>query len=315
MNDPLKTKPRLSLLHGQYKSGLLSKADFESRLFQHILGRQQSYRIFEGEPEKWSDFISWMYPRLSRAADRYQETGAGFSGYISAILKYGAKEYIDVERRHTLAEQIIWQAKAEEDWKYYGGEDASSLVMTAAEAPDKPVPIPLRPVVNASGKSLLMLLLKAYCFVSDDFLRRAAAGSGIDPQEALRMVNELRNMRRAADAKINRLRSAVHFQYYRCQIFEKRLARHIEGSPAYEIAERRCERARLRLFSMRERIGRMRRNASNQQIAQVMGINKSTVDAAMRKLKNRWCALMKKSPLKCKSCPVTPCPFAPGRIE
>jgi hypothetical protein len=81
------------------------------------------------------------------------------------------------------------------------------------------------------------------------------------------------------DEVIKELQERVYSQYYRCIAFEKRMYAAPVGSARHEKLKIRLEKARKRLETMRKRFKRLRTEPTNQQVAQVLGIPKGTVDS------------------------------------
>jgi hypothetical protein len=137
-------------------------------------------------------------------------------------------------------------------------------------------------------KQVLALLLKSYHYLSDDFLQRAAPALGMDVDKLRGMVDEIRNHRLAEEEKIRMFRERVYCQFYRCIAFEKRLISLPPGSGMREKMRAKAERARKRLRSMRKTLAGMKVEASNWQIAHVMGVSKGTVDSNLYTLMSRY---------------------------
>jgi DNA-directed RNA polymerase specialized sigma24 family protein len=267
----------LSELYQQYESGGLEKKKFEGLLFQYLVDNMDRYHLFEGNREKWIDFLSWLYPRLSRAIDAYKETGASFDSYVTSIIHWSAKEYRSREADHYATEFACWKAKAEE----------TLVCSVEPEYPDTKSPgLPVKDI--ATPRQIIMLLLKSYYFVSDDFLNRIAAGIGMEKADIRNMVDELRRRRTAREAEIRDLQERIQCQHYRCLSFQYRLASALPGTAQYEKLKGRLERARKRFSAMRKRLEGIRVDATNKQIAEVMGIPKGTVDSNLHMVRAKW---------------------------
>jgi hypothetical protein len=267
----------LSELYHQYRSGDLEKKNFEGLLFQYLVDNFERYRLFDGNRERWIDFLSWLYPRLSRAIDAYKEAGASFDSYITSIIHWSSREYRTKEAAHYVTEFACWKAKAEE-----------TLVCSAEpEYPDtKNQSVPLKAI--ATPRQIVMLLLKSYYFVSDDFLNRIAAAIGIKKESLRNMVNEMRRKRMMREKEIRGLQERIQCQYYRCLSFQYRLAAAFPGTACYEKLKDRLERARKRFFSMRKRLEGIRADPTNKQIADILGIPKGTVDSNLHAVREKW---------------------------
>jgi hypothetical protein len=129
--------------------------------------------------------------------------------------------------------------------------------------------------------------LKAYYYVTDDFVERAAPCLGMAKQEIFKMMDELRALRFEKEVEIRALRERCFSQHFRCISAEKKLHGIGKESVYYKPLHDRTERRRTRLVRMRKRLKNMRTAASNRQVAQVLGVSKGTVDASLHAIKHR----------------------------
>ena len=263
----------LSDLYKQYKKGNLSKKDLEDRIFRYLLGNIERYRLFDRNQDRWEDYLSWLYPRLSRAIDQYQELGSSFDAYISGLINGASKEYRFREADHYITEYVCWQARAEEmalkegEPEYsYGRKDIS-------------LPRHIKP------RQILLLLLKSYFFAPEELVKRAAETIGMEVDEIRNMIDELRKRRSGRDAEILDLRERLHCQHYRCLVYQKRMNLAQQGSEYHARMKGLFERARKRFYAMRKRLGNIRMTASNKMIAEILGIPRGTVDSSLSAVK------------------------------
>jgi hypothetical protein len=202
----------LSVLRQQYHLGRLSKKELEGLIFQYLIDNFEYYHVFDGNQEKWIDFLCWLYPRLSRAVDSYKEKGSSFDAYINTIVQWGSREYRIKEADHYATEFACWKARAEE----------MALYDPEPEYGD-PVTKVLLPPREFSDRQILILFLKSYYFISDDFLDKVAKFIKIDRDELKRLVEELRILRDKREKMITDLKDSIYSQYYRCLTFQKKL--------------------------------------------------------------------------------------------
>ncbi|MDR0315659.1 MAG: hypothetical protein LBH97_02015, partial [Treponema sp.] len=137
-------------------------------------------------------------------------------------------------------------------------------------------------------RQLLMLILKCYNCVSDDFLERIAPRIGIDKDTLKQMIRKMEELRLERDQVICSIRERIHNQFYRCIVYEKRLAAMPEDSACAMRMKAQLDRAWQRLASMRKRYAGMRPGATNGQVAQILGLTKGAVDANLYALKTKW---------------------------
>jgi hypothetical protein len=302
----------------------------EGLIFQYLLNDYEWYRLFNGEKEKWVDFLGWFYPRLSRAIDYYKDRHTSFDTYINTIVQWSSKEYKIREAEHRATEYVFWKARAEEmqacshEPEYperipleapteytglaYSTEPCSGVASTMRASTMRDSPLELlyndeavgrNPMPETSAKScianakitpkqILLLVLKSYYFMTDDFLNRITDTVGIGKNELQILIDRLHDMRSKREAHLRDMQDKVHSQYYRCLSFEKRLSSTYEGTAKHAKLTRYLDNARKRFLTMRKRLGGIRMDATNQQIATLLNVPKGTVDSALHTIREKW---------------------------
>jgi len=255
----------------KYHQGELERKEFEGLIFEFILKNVKRFHLQNWPRDECIDFLCWLYPRISRAVDKYRKEGASFDAYVGSMVRWGAREYIHAEKNHKIIEQTYWDGVAQD-----------MVVCSQEPAYDQPSR-PFKPVSNP--RQTLVLLLKSYYFVSEDFVSRVAPAIGIQRETLMRLINELRKLRMERDEKIKALRERIYIQYYRCISLEKRLNFYAEGSIGYTKCQLRLERSRKRLANMRKRFKLLRPDPSNLQLARVLGLPKGTIDSNLFAIK------------------------------
>ena len=264
----------LNSLLNDYLLGRINRKEMEGKLFVYIRNNPRRFSIFQFKYDTRDDFISWLYPRLSRAIDHYTNQGSCFDAYITTMVRLSAKEYWIRKKEHRIIEKTWWNAKAQE----------MELQEEEPEYLDnKPAPKKI-----SNPRQVLMLLLKSYYYLSDDHLERLAPALGLDREELYRMVDKLRTVRVQREEIINGLKERVHGQFYRCLAFEKRLQAATLDSAHWYKMERCLKTAKKRLASMRKRLNAMRIEASNKQVANIMGVKKGTIDSNLFAVKKNY---------------------------
>ncbi|GHU81245.1 hypothetical protein FACS189468_3390 [Spirochaetia bacterium] len=257
-------QPLTDLLY-RYHRGELSKKDLEGHIFQYIQKNTRRFNLYKWHRDECTDYLCWLYPRISGAIDHYQDEGSSFDAYIGALVRLSSREYRLRQTDRRIIEYTWWKTRAEE-------------MMVHDEEPEYPECSGAFKQVS-NPKQVLVLLLKSYFFLSEDFISRIAPAIEMEKEELRHMVNKMRKLRVNRDEEIRGLRERIHCQYYRCVTFEKRRLNAPEGSPEAERMTKILEKARGRHESMRKRLAAMRFEASNREIAEVMGVPKGTVDS------------------------------------
>jgi hypothetical protein len=248
-----------------YREGKLDKKELEGIIFDYILKNTTLFRLRNWPKDECSDFLCWFYPRIGRAIDKYRNVGSSFDAYIATMIQWAAKEYIRIEDSHRQIEQTYWDIHIQEmevceREPAYGGRAA-----------------PFKRVNNP--RQALLLLLKSYYVVSEDFIDRAAPAIGMEKKRLKHLIEQLRNLRIHRDDIIKETRDRMYMLYYRCINLERRVNAALPGSDKYEKLKSRLERARSQLSVTRTRYKRMRTQPTNQQVAQVLGLPKGTIDS------------------------------------
>jgi cell division protein FtsB len=264
----------LTELLNQYYLGTLDKKALEGLIFQFIQDNFELFRLYKWNKDDFMDFLCWFYSRISRAIDSYRDTGSSFDAYMVSLVRWSAKEYHALEMDHRIVEYACWKARA----------------LEMAVCDDEPVYLEPKPVFEpvSNPRQVLVLLLKSYHFVSDDFLTRIAPAIGIPKEKLSQMIEALRKRRIQREEEIRTLQERVFSQYYRCISFEKRILVAPEGSARCDKMERRLVKAKKRLESMRKRLASLKTEASNRQVAKVLGIPKGTIDSTLYAIKARY---------------------------
>jgi RNA polymerase sigma factor (sigma-70 family) len=282
----------LNELFSQYKNGKIKKAEFEGRVYYYFFYNQEKTRLGHWKRDEYEDFISWFYPRIKKAIDTYNETGSSFEAFIHKFTHNSSREYRVRVTTQNVTEYSAWCARVpelyarEEAPEYWHEKDENPLTAILTEQSGR-----------KDSRRILALILKCYYYVSDDFIDRIAGKIEMDAGELRGMVDKIREIRQKKDDALYYMKERIYCQYYRCIVFEKRLLLIQENTAAYEKLKLRLEKAKQRLERMRKRITLIRTEATNKQVAEVIGIKKGTVDASLHKLKARLKNLSDKSQL------------------
>ena len=266
----------LNDLYADFSAGLLEKREFEGAIFRAI--EEDIHRLSGFDWEDQEDYFSWLYPRISQAIIAYRETGASFEAYIGSLVHLTAKEFRLRQIRSYTAESTAYILQI---------PDMCALE-SEPEYDDCTVIVPKKPTRLKNSRQLLILVLKCSSYVSDDFLEKVSPRLGMDPGVLSEMISRLKEQREKRESEINLLRESANCQFFRCVFYERSL----QSLPHDSITARRLReqyaRGRSRLVKMRKRLEQLRPDPSNQQIAELLGIAKGTVDSALFALKTRW---------------------------
>jgi len=276
-------KQTLNYFYSVFLSGEMSLADFESCIYEFLVYNKEKTNLCHWKDEDYEDFISWFYPRLKTAIETYNDIGASFEAFMSKYLLISAKEYHVRKTIDSVTEYSAWSARVPE---MYVREEAPAYIHNDAQKVITQLLIDKKGRRNS--KRILALILKCYYYVSEDFAEKVAPLIGMEKNELLKMLSVIRKKRQEKDDNIYFMKERIYRQFYKCIIYEKRMTMIRENTNSYIRLKDRLERARIRLEKMRARLAGIRKEASNSQIADVIGITKGTVDASLYRLKTKW---------------------------
>jgi len=270
----------LNELYHQYSQKLLEKRDFEELLIRHIMDNLRYFNLGSWEKDESMDYISWVYPRLSKAIDSFNEISATFETYIGTLIRWSAKEYRTRRMDRQIAEQAVWASRQsnsyvhEEEPEYCKDGDAGKEEKKEIQPYNNP-------------RQLLILILKCYYYLSDNFLERLAPRVGMEKEELKKLVENVREQRTQRDDEVQRMKEHIHSQFYRCMVYERKMNAIRENQILFLSTEKKYNKARQRLALMKKRLATLRLDATNRQIALVLGTSKGTIDSNYHALREK----------------------------
>ncbi|MDR2468845.1 MAG: hypothetical protein LBD22_07795 [Spirochaetaceae bacterium] len=263
--------------YAKFKRGEFDQRSFEGMVFTAILRRSRYYGILERNREDVSDFVSWAYPRLSRSLKRYVPVpGVTLDAYLHMIIRLMYREYKSKLNNHTAIEQAFWTDTARD----------TQICQEHSEM-NSECAVEFFKNVTISPRQMLMILLKSYYAISDTMINHFAQFSKLKKETIIAMIDELRKLRSHHDFEFHKLSESCQTQFYRCLSYEARLAGTEKGSFNHSRLEKLIGKGRRRLVRMRKRLSSMRIEASNKEVASVLGISKGTVDSTMFRIKQK----------------------------
>jgi hypothetical protein len=271
------TQIKLDRLGSLYLGGSIVKDVFLKDIFL-LLQAEQNRVLHSLEREERKEFLSWFYPRMVAAVDKYREKDGSFHSCLFRILMVSLKEFKRVNSQHKTTEFAYWNESLSHNHPYHH-------YVTDEEA-DYPSDTAVVHIENK--KEVLMLLLKGYFHVTDNFVERAAPVLCMPKEEIFVMINKMKLKRAERDAEIAVMIENVHSQHFRVLSYEHQIQNIHPDCARYAVLKKRLERHRQRYQAMRERLKKVKRSASNREVAEVLGLPKGTVDANLAHLQQRY---------------------------
>ncbi|MDR0785435.1 MAG: hypothetical protein LBE74_06070 [Treponema sp.] len=274
----------LNALMNRYIAGELKKKDFEGRIFQFIIDNPRRFHLADWDRGTCIDYLCWLYPRLSKAIEAYKNTGSSFGAYINAMVQWSSKEYRCSEMEHGITEYTCWEARAHD---VYEAEPEYSTGKIE-KAKDAKIVFGAKRKKIANTRQILILLLKSYAFVSDEFIEQIASSINVEVVQLKEWISEIKAVRFKHDEETRLLKERIHSQFYRCLSFERRLNALSLSCAKRERMKECLERGKIRLVAMKKRLAGLSTSASNRLVAEVLGLSKGTVDSNLYAVKQKW---------------------------
>ena len=285
----------LTELRNSYLRGLIDKKQFEGLIFQYLQNNYERYYLFRGSLEEWEELLLNIYPRISKAIDKYEETGAAFDSYIGNMIHWAYKERKNRDTSHGVTEYSWWKAQAEElstntpEAVYGFSEQEEEQIYEYNSSEEKTI----EPYLNnelkeiLSDQQILILFLKSYYFITEGIISKVAETLDMDKELLWEMVEKLRVIRKKREDEIREIEAGIECQYYRCIAYQKRLVYTSEGSANEFRLTKLLERAKARFAKMRKRLRGIRFDATNRQIASVLNVPKGSIDSSLHSIRKK----------------------------
>jgi len=283
----------LNELFIEYSAGTMNRAELEGLIYNFLVYNQDKTCISHWKTDDYEDFISWFYPRLQMAIESYNDIGSSFEAFMRKYFLISAKEYQVRTVTNYVTEHSTWSARIPDMYVY----EEPPVYNVHKETKDAINKLIIDKKGRKNTRRILALILKCYYYISDDFAEKIAPIIGVEKNELIQMLNKMRKTRQDKDDQIYHFKERIYCQFYRCFVYEKRLTIVKENTNSYNNLKAKLERARQRLEKMRRRLTRIRIDATNRQVADIIGTTKGTVDASLSRLKTKWNKMSKKANL------------------
>jgi hypothetical protein len=265
----------LTFFYSRFQKKQIDENGLAVCIFKYMLNsRDCEYGLFFKNNEDRADFLCWLYPRLLTSIRNYRKNGSTFDAYIATVIRYAYREYNYLNEGRDPVGSVYLECSARE-LEVHDTEE----IYDSEEAPATPGIL--------SPNQMLVILLKSYYFVTDALLRKAAPVIGLEVEALGAMVDNLHNLRLKKEAYAAKLTSSIHALYYRRISYEKQLEIKFEDKTLCASISTRIGRIRQRMEKMRKRLKAMRLEATNKEVADVLGIPKGTVDSRLAAIKNK----------------------------
>jgi hypothetical protein len=254
-----------------YKKGGMDRRQFEECLCENIIRNYKLYFPSNWKKDACIDYLCWLYPRISNAVDHYRNIGSSFDTYIRSQICLSIREFILKQKDLKADGYAVLLHKTQE-------KDEAVCSTEPEYCAEWEIPVRI-----TNRRQVLILILKSYYFVSDDFLDRVAPLVGLEREKLRGMIDKLREIRLKRDDAIRRLRERYCCQFFHYVMYQEKLLSLTEDR--IPSVREKLKDAEKRLLSIRKRLSRKRLGASNVEIAEVLGVPKGTIASNLHALK------------------------------
>ena len=273
----------LNAIYEQYINKAISRCKLEGSIYNYYLFNQEKTCLSHWKTDEYEDFVSWFYPRLRESIDKYVDIGYSFEAFLNKVFFIASKEYKVLTVTGNVTEYSTWCARIPDLYVYEESPeyhfDNREEIITNLICDKK---------AKKNSRRILALLVKCYNYISDDFIDKVAPMIEIEKEELKSMMDNIRRIRQKKDDEIYYLKERMFCQFYRCKVYEKKLSLMKENTVIHNKINRQLVNARRRLDKLRDRLSLVRKDATNSQVAEAIGIQKGTVDSCLFKLKEKF---------------------------
>jgi DNA-directed RNA polymerase specialized sigma24 family protein len=265
----------LSNFYQLYTAGNMTERELENSVFEYILGSYNNeYGLYFRDRVERADFLCRIYPKIRNAIKRYDSGHASFDTYVATTVRYAYRFYRAKDKRRHATEHACWNVC----------DDYSVQECEAPYQDEETVP-------DTYGKTLpkhaLLLLLKSFYYISDDMVNKAARTLGMDAKVLGGMIDTLHSLQLKKITRLQKLANSAHCLYFRCLSYEWQLADRHGNPQTRALIERRLKRGRRHLEDIRSRLKSTRIEATNGNLAKLLGIPKGTIDTRLATIRSR----------------------------
>ena len=284
----------------QMREGKITKRKLEDEIYRFFLRDNRIGERLRKTSAEFCDFLCSIYPKISKAIDKYKNKGSTLEAYITVIIFYSYKEEKLKEYKRKFIDNLCFQenqrdllvSETEESYEGFnhppGAHTANSKncvsIRTLYVNPlySNTVMIQKNPWLK-----LIIIMLKSYTVIEQCHIEKIAKITGISCDDLLILLDRIKTVRFDADRKLSELKYRVHTQYYRCLSYETRLKHIAVEDIKYKKMVTQLNRAKETLIKMRCRLRRKRVDATNKQVADVLGIPKGSVDFCVSHIRSQ----------------------------
>ena len=285
-------------LYHQMRDGKMSKRKLEDEIYRFLLKDNRIGERLQKTYADFCDFLCSIYPKISKAIDTYKDRGSSFEAYIGMIIYYSHKEEKAKDHKRKFFDTLCFEENRRE--MIVSESESSYEPLKGAGKPYGSIArkrISIRSLCGgtlASNKNswikLVILVLKSYTKVEPGHIESISALTGLDSGELFKLIDNIKELRLKADTELSLLKNRVHSQYYKCLSYETRLRHFAKDDHRYKIIQEKLERAKETLDKMRDRLKHKKTDATNQQVSNVLGIPKGSVDFCVSSVRSRFYA-------------------------
>jgi DNA-directed RNA polymerase specialized sigma24 family protein len=232
-----------------------------------------------------TDFVVWLYPRLEKAIERYEDKGFCFRTYLSSFVKLSSMEYRRTERERRQAEKSYWNIVTPATSEHEVQPSLNPETIYINTIPNDASSVLGK--LKVSVKQIKILLLKSHQQVNDDILHLVSKHYNLSYKSLHALIDKMKALREEQDKNIWLVRERMYSQYHRLMSYQSKLLNESPGSYKYQALQDLVSLHKRRLDSIRRRYKHMHHGASNKLVAKVLGIPKGTVDSALHAIHKR----------------------------
>ena len=238
------------------------------------------------DQDRCSDFFVFIHPRLKKLADSFEFTGSPFEAYLNTTLKHQMTSFIKKVRDKEIKEDLFCRMCASgslsDEGSFYKIYDTFNYTIS-----EPAVPYRSRVGQARTRRRLFFLALSHPDQLDDEAIIKLSEITGYSPDYISRCCMAVRERVQGKRESLQRFKERKNSCFFQLLVIQKKIMD--EPDPDKRIwLEEQIQRLRYRIERLSKMIAaKASCLVSHQDLAQVLGISKGTVDSSLFYLKRK----------------------------
>ena len=285
-----------TVLSYKKEKSVLNKENAVNAMVEYLYLNLSRYRLALHDEDTRSDYITWLYPKISRIVEQFNPEKAGLRTYLNWVVHLTFKSFCrDLYGKEARQQVYLMEEQtrilSEMADRANSGQWQETLSDTGLSYPDT-----LRARNNKNGTSskkqeltsrkLLLLACKSGYALDDQLIAKIVHKTGMNEDDLRNQLNFVRQRWMLSLDHVRELREKRYGYYLRAQKSLLEMKNVTSDSTRYAYLEREYAYCIKRVEYLKNQGERLHTAPSNRFLASVLGMCRGTVDATLASVRN-----------------------------